>query len=183
MNELAMLAAGLDRLLDAEHWRAWPPCSEVSVPDASVDLMDLAETLLTHTGAEVDYEAHDVTATWLSRPDAKTEAQITWDGCCISFATTVRLVPSSASHTGYFVVQPDEDVASPQVFARVRWPASLDSRVRVVEMLFASGSGRNAFSVELGAFWDGDVHVDEPQVREAVRRAAAIATGRIRTAR
>ncbi|MBY0275901.1 hypothetical protein K2Z84_11195 [Candidatus Binatia bacterium] len=177
MDDLGLLAAGLDRLLDAAHWRAWAPSSEVSVPDVPVDLLNLAETLLTDTGADVDYDANDLTATWLYRSDAKTEAQITWDGCCISFATTVRLVPCSASLTGYFVVQPDEDVASPQVFARVTWPASLDARVRVVEKLFAPRS--NAFSVEVGAFWDGAVHVDEPRVREAVRRATSIATGRI----
>lgn len=177
MNDLAILAAGLDELLESERWAAWPPSSGVWVPDAPIDLVDLAMTVLTDTGADVDCEAHDVTAAWLSRPDAKTEAQITWDGCCISFATTVRLVHSSTPHIGYFSLCPDEDVGGPQVFARVTWPASLDSRVRVVEKLFACGT--NPFSVELGPFWDGSVHAGDPSIRKAVRRAASIATGRI----
>lgn len=177
MNDLVVLAARLDRLLDAAHWRAWRPSSEVSVPDVPVDVLDLAETLLTDSEAEVDYEAHDVIASWLSRPDAKTEVRITWNGCCIAFETTVRLVPSSTSPTGYFVLCPDEDVGGPQVFAQLSWPASLDSRVGVVEKLFASGT--NPFSIELGPFWDGGVLAGDPSIRKAVRRATSIATGRI----
>lgn len=173
MNDLVILAAGLDRLLDAAHWRAWPPSPEVSVPDSPVDLVDLAETLLTHTGAEVDYEAHDVTATWLSRPDAKTEAQIMWDGSCISFATALRLIPDTGARVGYYVLQPDEDVGGPQVFARATWPAVLDARLSVARELFASVGG--AFAVDLGSFYGATVRVDDLRVRRGVRRGAASA--------
>lgn len=135
--------------------------------------MDLAETLLLNTGAEVDYEAHDVTATWLSRRDARTEAEIRWDGCCISFATALLVIPDTGAGVGFYVLQPDEDVGGPQVFARVRWPAVLEARLEIARELFASVGA--AFAVDLGSLYGATVRVDDPRVRRAVRRGAASA--------
>lgn len=159
MDDLVALAEGLSRLLDAVQWKAWPRHSEIQLPNAAIELLALAETLLADMGNEID-GPHDVVDAWLSRPAAVIEVEILWDGCCTSSATTVRRVPDHSGRVAYFALCPDEDVGGPEVFARVASPASVLSRFRVLNTLFKSAG--SAFGVEPGPFRTGAITVTDP---------------------
>lgn len=159
MDDLVTLAEGLSGMLDAAQWKAWQRYSEIQLPYAPLDLLDLAEVLLADTGNEID-EPHDVVAAWLSRPVAVSEVEIFWEGCCTSSATTVRRIPDHGGRVTYFALCPDEDVGGPEVFARVASPASALSRFRVLNTLFKSAG--SAFGVEPGPFRTGAITVTDP---------------------
>lgn len=159
VDDLVILAERLSGLLRAAQWKRWPRHSEIHLPEAPIDLLELAEVLLTDTGNDM-HEPHDVVAAWLSRPASATEVEIHWEGCCTSSATTVRLVPDHCGRFAYFVLCPDEDVGGPEAFARVSSPTSVLSRFRVLNTLFKSSG--TAFGIEPGPFRTGATTVTDP---------------------
>lgn len=158
MDDLVTLAERLSGLLGAAQWKRWQRHSEIQLPDAPIDLLALAETLLADMRNEIDWP-HDVVDAWLSRPAAAIEVDILWDGCCTSSATTVRRVPDHSGRFAHFTLCPDEDVGGPEVFARVASPASVLSRFRVLKSLFTSSG--TAFGVETGPFSTGAITVTD----------------------